>query len=111
MTARVMKLMHIRMALNSTVEYRCTVQCTEPVVAHQYILIKANLMHGSIYVFCSPDNADDEGEVVAAPDALVQPLAVMVEDVDTLDNVGTWNWFKMNVQKNYAFESEKAGKI
>ena len=88
MTARVMKLMHMRMALNSTVEYRCTVQCTEPVIAHQYILIKANLMHGSEYVFCSPDHADDEGEVVAAPDALVQPLAVVIEDVDTSEEGG-----------------------
>ena len=31
----------------------------------------------------SPDHADDEGEVVSAADALVEPLAVMVEDVYT----------------------------
>ena len=32
----------------------------------------------------SPDHADDEGKVVPAADALVEPLAVVVEHVDTL---------------------------
>ena len=31
----------------------------------------------------SPDHADDEGKVVPAADALVEPLAVVVKDVDT----------------------------
>ena len=29
------------------------------------------------------DHADDEGQVVPPPDALIEPLAVMVKDVDT----------------------------
>ena len=32
----------------------------------------------------SPDHADDEGKVVPAADALVEPLAVVVEHVNTL---------------------------
>ena len=35
------------------------------------------------------DDADEEGTVVASPDALVQPLAVVVKYVDTPNHV---NW-------------------